>query len=307
MLAVVEELDTAGYETVLAGGGPGVKFVEENGYSEYEPLAVDFIGDYQDGSLVSVLSNSAPAVYERINQYRDWFAEETPALLLTDDISAAIAAAIAGQRYVYLSHDPAAFYTTTVERAGAWVRNRIARRTAEQFLLPKVWSGNPTIPGTTEIPPIAPRATGDEPDVDVLVVPSAFTIDPADLATALDARGRDVTLVGGDGWEVQESLQPYIAGANLVICSGYSTVMESAVAGTPCIALPATSEQRGVVDALVDEPGFYAADSVQGVEALLDSVRPPDAHENGATTVADIVSTYLPDPGDAGASGASAD
>lgn len=313
MLAVVEELDAAGYETVIAGGGPGAKFVEENGYSEYEPLAVDFIGDYQDGSLVEVLSNSAPAVYERVNQYRTWFAEEAPAILLTDDICAAIAAALSGQRYVYLSHDPTAFYTTTVERAGAWVRNRIALRTAEQFLLPKVWSGDPTIPGATEIPPIAPGPAGDEVDVDgdvdvdVLVVPSAFTIDPADLAAALDARGRDVTLVGGDDWEVQESLQPYIAGANLVICSGYSTVMECAVAGTPCIVLPATSEQRGVVDALADEPGFYTADSIQRIESLLDIVESPVAHENGAQTVAEIVSTYLPDPGDPAASGASAD
>ncbi len=306
MLAVVEELEAAGYETVLAGGGPGTKFVEATGYTEYAPLDVDFVGDYQGGGLLDVLRNSGPAVYERVSQYRSWFDDETPVLLVTDDISAAIAATLHGQRYVYVSHDPADFYTTTVERAGAWLRNRIAGRGAEQFLLPKVWTGDPSIPGADDVPPMAPAGDAPEEDVDVLVVPSAFSVDPDRLADALEAKGRDVTQVGGDDWEVQESLQPFIAGANLVICSGYSTVMEAAVAGTPCIVLPATSEQRGVVDALADTPGFYAADSIAGVEALLDAVEAPEPRENGAKRIAEIAATYLPDPVRAD-SGASAD
>ncbi|MCG1003420.1 MULTISPECIES: glycosyltransferase [Halobacterium] len=296
MLAVVEELEGAGYDVVLAGGGPGTKFVEANGYTEFEPRDLDFVGDFQGGGLLDVLKHSGPAIYERISQYREWFDREAPALLVTDDISAAIAASLHGQRYVYLSHDPADFYANPVERVGAWVRNRVARRGAEQFLVPKVWDGDPSIPGADGVPPMAPAGGAPEADVDVLVVPSEFSVDPDRLADALEARGRDVTLVGGDDWELQESLQPFIAGANLVICSGYSTVMEAAVAGTPTIVLPATSEQRGVVDALADTPGFYAADSIAGVEALLDSVRAPDPHANGAKRVAEVAATYLPEP-----------
>ncbi|NIC00637.1 glycosyltransferase [Halobacterium sp. R2-5] len=308
MLAVVEELQAAGYETVLAGGGPGTKFVEANGYTEYEPLDVDFVGDFQGGGLLDVLRNSGPAVYERVSQYREWFDAEAPDLLVTDDISAAVAATLHGQRFVYVSHDPAEFYTTTVERAGAWLRNRIARRGAEEFLVPKVWSGDPSIPGAVDVPPMAPDGGAPEEDVDVLVVPSEFSVDADGLAEALAAKGRDVTLVGGDGWEIQESLQPFIAGADLVICSGYSTVMEAAVAGTPCIVLPATSEQRGVVDALADTPGFYAADSIAGVEALLDSVEAPEPHANGAKRIAEIAASYIPEPGPSGSdSPASAD
>jgi hypothetical protein len=307
MLAVVEELEAAGYDTVIAGGGPGTKFVEANGYTEYEPLPVDFIGDLQGGSVLDVLANSAPAVYERVREYREWFDDEAPDLLVTDDISAAIAAALHGQRYVYVTHDPSAFYTTAIERAGAWVRNRIALETAEQFLLPKVWSGHPTIPGADEVPPMAPAGDRVEDDVDVLFVPSEFSVDADRLADALEARGRSVTLVGGDGWETKASLQPYVAGADLVVCSGYSTVMESAVAGTPCIVLPSTSEQRGVVDALSDTTGFYAADSVEGIEALLDGIEAPEPRENGAKRVAEVAASYLPDPGDAGQSSASAD
>ncbi|WP_336038173.1 glycosyltransferase [Halobacterium yunchengense] len=296
MLAVVEELEAAGYDTVIAGGGPGVKFVEANGYTEYEPPDVDFVGDYQDGNLLAVLRNSAPAVYERVDRYRAWFDREVPALLVTDDISAAVAATLHGQRFVYVSHDPSGFYDTAVERAGAWVRNRLARRGAEQFLLPKVWDGAPTIPGAVEIPPMAQLATGEPADVDVLVVPSAFSVDPDELADRLEARGRSVTLVGGDDWETQESLQPFVAGADLVVCSGYSTVMECAVAGTACVVVPATSEQRGVVDALADTPGFYAADSIADVEALLDDAAPPEPRANGAARVAEVAATYLPEP-----------
>jgi hypothetical protein len=301
MLAVVEELEAAGYDVVIAGGGPGTKFVEANGYTEFEPLDLDFVGDYQGGGLLDVLRNSGPAVYERVKQYRGWFDDEAPALLVTDDISAAIAASLHGQRYVYVSHDPAAFYSTAVERAGAWVRNRIAGRGAEQFLHPKVWAGDPSIPGAEDVPPMAPVGDAPDADVDVLVVPSEFSVDPDRLADALEASGRDVTLVGGDDWELQESLQPFIAGADLVICSGYSTVMEAAVAGTPCIVLPATSEQRGVVDALADTPGFYAADSIAGVEALLDNVEAPEPRENGAKRVAEVAASYLPDAADASA------
>ncbi|MGB9965486.1 glycosyltransferase [Halobacterium sp. CBA1126] len=296
MLAVLEELEAAGYETALAGGGPGTKFVEANGHTEFEPTVVDFVEDLQDGSLVEVARNSVPALYDRIQQYRAWFDEEAPNLLVTDDVSAAIAASLHGQRYVYVSHDPAAFYESTVERAGARLRNGIAGRGAEQFLVPKVWRGDPSIPGADDVPPMAPVDDAPPEDVDVLVVPSEFSVDPDRLADALEARDRDVTLVGGDDWELQESLQPFVAGANLVVCSGYSTVMEAAVAGTPCVVLPATSEQRGVVDALADTPGFYAAESVAGVEALLDDVEAPEPRENGAKRVAEVAATYLPDP-----------
>jgi len=296
MLAVAEELAAAGYEVVLAGGGPGTKFVEANGHTEFEPTVVDFVEDLQDGSLLEVVRNSVPALFERVGQYREWFDDEAPALLVTDDISAAIAASLHGQRYVYVAHDAAGFYDAAVERVGARARNRIAGHRAEQFLQPKVWDGDPSIPGADPVPPMAPSGSAPEADVDVLVVPSAFSVDPDRLADALEAAGRDVTLVGGDDWELQPSLQPFIAGANLVICSGYSTVMEAAVAGTPTVVLPATSEQRGVVDALADATGFYAAESIAGVEALLDTVEAPEPRENGAERVAAVAATHLPDP-----------
>jgi UDP:flavonoid glycosyltransferase YjiC (YdhE family) len=292
MLAVVERLEAAGYETVMAGGGPGTRFVEKNGHTEYEPAAVEFIDDFQNGGLFDVVRNSGPALYSRVQQYRAWYRAQSPALILADGIPAAIAAAADGRDYVYVSHDPAAFYENRVERLGAVVRNRLAMRTAERFLLPKVWEGEPTIPGAEVIGPLAPEGDAAPADVDVLLVPSAFSIDPERLAAALRARGREVTLVGGEDWETAPTLQPYIEGANLVVCNGYSTVMEAAVAGTPCLVLPTTSEQHGVADALSETRGFYAATSLDGVESLLDRVESPRPQPNGAERAAEVVADY---------------
>ncbi len=295
MLAVASQLEEAGYEVVLAGGGPGTKFIEVNGYDEFEPTTVDFVEDYQrEGGLVDAIQHSGPAVVQRIAEYREWMVEQDPDLLVADDLSAAVAAALARQRYVYISHDPREFYATPVERTAGWVRNLLARGTTDRFLLPKVWSGEPTIPGAIEIPPIAPQTGRVEGSVDVLVVPSAFTVDPDRLVEEMEARGRSVTLVGGDEWSVEQSLQPYIAGANLVVCSGYSTVMESAVAGTPCVILPETSEQRGVGEAIADLTGFYTAESVSDVVSLLDRTETPESQQNGTWRVVDAVRDIVP-------------
>lgn len=295
MMAVASHLEEAGYEVVLAGGGPGTQFIEANGYEEFEPTTVDFVGDFQrDGGVIDVLQHSAPAVVRRIREYRSWLLEEEPDLLVTDDLSAAVASALARQRYVYVSHDPREFYANPVERGAGWLRNLLARGTTDKFLLPKVWEGEPSIPGAVEIPPLAPQNGHVEESVDVLVVPSAFTVDPEELAEDLEERGRSVTLVGGDDWSVEQSLQPYIAGANLVVCSGYSTVMEAAVAGTPCVIVPETSEQRGVGDAITELTGFYAADSVAEVMSFLNRIESPERHENGTGQVVDAVRDIMP-------------
>ena len=292
MLAVVDRLEAAGYETVMAGGGPGAKFVEENGHREYEPATVAFVEDFQNGGFLDVLRNSGPGLYDRVQEYRAWYRAQSPALVLADGISAAIAAAADDREYLYVSHDPAAFYDNPVERVGAVVRNRLAMRTATRFLLPKVWDGDPTVSGAEVIPPLAPERDTTARDVDVLLVPSAFSVDPDRLADTLRARGREVTLVGGEDWETEPTLQPYIAGANLVVCNGYSTVMEAAVAGTPCLVLPTTSEQQGVVDALSETPGFYSAASLGEITGLLGDVESPQPQPNGAGRIAELAAAY---------------
>ena len=47
MLAVAKALEARGVGVSLAGGGPGAKYVEHNGYEQFSPTAVDFVSDYQ--------------------------------------------------------------------------------------------------------------------------------------------------------------------------------------------------------------------------------------------------------------------
>jgi len=300
MLAVAEALADAGYEFEIAGGGPGEPFVEANGYTEHPLPTVDFIESYQGeetarGSARGVLDDVADST-RRIRAYVSWLRELDPIAFVTDDFSGCIAGALARQRLFYVSHDPVGFYETTPERASAQVRTRFPTFAAETFCFPTVWDGEPDIPGTTRVGPMAPvddTPASELPDVDVLVVPSAFSVDEHELAAALAERGREATLVGGEDWTLQPSLQPYIRAADLVVCSGYSTVMEAAVAETPCVVLPATSEQRGVAAAIADVQGFAVAKSIEDVVDQLGTLDPPSGHENGALTIAEIVDDAL--------------
>jgi len=290
MLAVAERLADAGCEFEIAGGGPGERFVEANGYEEHPLPTVDFIGGYQ-GDGGGVVLEGVPNLLARVRAYVRWLRDLEPDVFLTDDITGCFAASLARQPYVYVSHDPTAFYETVPERASAWIRNRVPGITAEAFLFPKVWEGPPDIEAAVPVGPIAPAAPDDDalPEVDVLVVPSAFSVDESELADELAKLGRAATLVGGEDWELQPSLQPYVRAADLVVCSGYSTVMESAVAGTPCVVLPETSEQRGVAAALSRTPGFGVAQSIDDVLGHLGTLERPEARENGAATIADVV------------------
>jgi len=292
MLAIAEALADRGYAFEISGGGPREPFVEANGYTERDLPEVDFIGGYQGGSEARVVRDGVPDLIARVRDYMDRLDELEPATFLTDDICGCLAASLARQHYVYVSHDPTAFYDTVPEQASAWIRNRIPGVTAEAFCFPKVWDGPPHIDAAIPVPPIAPQddtPAEELPDVDVLVVPSAFSVDEAEVAAAFAAEDREATLVGGAEWELQPSLQPYIRAADLVVCAGYSTVMEAAVAGTPCVVLPETSEQRGVADALEGTQGFAAAESLEEVLEYLGALEAPEHYENGAETIADVV------------------
>jgi UDP:flavonoid glycosyltransferase YjiC (YdhE family) len=289
MLAIATAIEDAGYEIVLAGGGPGTPFVEANGYEEFEPTPVDFVTDYQRGGTLDTLRHSVPNTVRRVREYRDWLDTHDPDLLVTDDPTAAVAAWRDSQCYFYLAHDPAELYTDWGERAGARVRNGLPLRTAERFFHPKVWAGEPAITGAEPIPPIAPDSGSTAEPVDVLLVPSAFSLEQSRVVDLLEDRGHEVTVVGGDEWTTQPSLQPSIENATLVVCSGYSTIMEAAVAGTPCLVLPSTSEQRGVAGAIEDIDGFATAETIEELSAALDELGQPEAFDNGVPRVVEAV------------------
>jgi hypothetical protein len=334
MLAIAEALSDAGASVEMAGGGAGSRFVELNGYDEFEPTDVDFIESYQGGTIREVLAGSVPASADRVADYVGWLRDTEPDALVTDDMFAAIAAARLDVPLYALKHDVPGLYRDRIERTGARFHTGLQLATTRAFFYPAVWPPSDLDPeGATRVPPVAlagdgepgarandgeARAGGDDgPDVagDVLVVPSHYS-DLGRVADHLDRQGYDVCHVGNDDWEPVPSLLPHVRAADVVVCSGYSTVMDAAVAGTPCVVHPATDEQEAVADWIdrFDVAGFAVApEPLDVLEAVASQPTAPD-FENGADVVAERVLDDLrtlhraensPTAGVAGVTGAS--
>ena len=305
MLAIANELERAGAEVLLAGGGAGARFVALNGYDAFEPTNVDFIDSYQDGSLREVVTGSVPASARRVRDYVAWLRETEPDALVTDDMFAAMAAARTDIPLYVLKHDMPALYRDRIERAGARFHTRFQLATAREFFYPAIWPASADDPdGATRVPPVA--LDGDDGEAvdaaDVLLVPSHYS-EFGDLADRLERRGHDVLNVGDDDWEATPSLLPYVRGADVVVCSGYSTIMDAAVAGTPCVIVPETDEQTAVADWIerFDTAGFVVAEDTPAALAAVESPPPEPRYDNGAATIAtrvmaDLDETGTPEP-----------
>lgn len=295
MLAVAKALEARGATVTLAGGGPGARFVERNGYEQFEPASVDFIGDYQGGSLARVLTHSLPNSARRVYDYVNWLRRERPDALVTDDMFAAMATDFTDIPLYACTHNASSYYDAVIEQGFTWLLNHHQLHAAEAFLYPAVWPpdrGDP--PGVMYVPPIALDLGGEDrppAEMDVLLVPSAYSHGFETLADRLEAAGYDVTLVGGPDWECVPALLPHLRAADKVVCSGYSTVMEAAVAGTPCIIYPFTDEQHGVSRVVERRglDGFQVEHSISHVVRAVGQSLDAPAYENGAGRTAEYV------------------
>jgi hypothetical protein len=295
MLAVAKALEDRGATVRLAGGGPGKRFVELNGYEEYVPTVVDYIGDYQDGgNVLRVVTHSVPMSGKRVYDYVQWLRRIEPDALVTDDMFAAMAASVTGTPLHVLTHNSPHFYETVAETAATWLLTKHQLYESEQFLYPAVWPPCDDDPdGVTHVPPVALECDEDrEVDpFDVLVVPSHYSDSLDELVTGLRDDGHSVTEVGDEDWEPVPAMLPHLEAADVVVCSGYSTVMEAAVAGTPCIIWPFTDEQRGVGRVIQEAgvTGFQVEHSVPHIRRAV--ANPPDSpsFENGAAVAADAI------------------
>lgn len=288
MLAIANALERAGAEIHLAGGGVGSQFIDLNGRTSYEPTVVDFIGDYQNGTTTDVLTGSIPDSARRIRELTNWFRKIDPDAVVTDDMFAAVAAVQAGIPQYVIKHDMPGIYEDYAERLGAKLHCSFQFAAARLFFYPAVWNPSQTDPAeAVSVPPIALDGPNEDlpDDLDVIIVPSYYS-DLTEVADQLTKLDKKVLNVGSEDWEPVPSLLPYLREANVIICSGYTTIMEAAVAGTPCIVLPATNEQDGVASRLHDIKGFKVVDTVDEIIASIDTNLQSPEYENGAPIVA---------------------
>lgn len=293
MLAIVQALEERGATVRIAGGGPGTQFVRVNGYEPYIPTTVDFIDTRQFG-VGDVFTDSVPSALRRVRGFSEWLRRESPAALVTDDMFATMAATLTQTPVYHLTHNTPGLYKQFIERTATAALTWYHKVATRSFFYPAVWEPSEVDPaGVTRIPPVALESDNAAPEIDVLVVPSFYSSGTETLTARLRSAGREVTHVGGPEWETVRSLFPYIESASVVVCSGYSTVMEAAVAGTPCVVWPFTDEQRGVARLLRRTEGFAV---VETGRAVTERVTDPPARpqfENGTDTVARLVMADL--------------
>ena len=299
MLAIANALEEEGANVSFGGGGAGTEFVALNGYDAVEPTTVDFIDTYQEGSLWQSVRHSVPASLGRIADCQAWLASTEPDAVVTDDMFAAMAASRCDIPLYVLKHDMPGLYLNPLERGGAQFHTLFQLSAAKEFFYPVVWPESGVDPDrATRIPPVA---LDGEPavrdDAEIVVVPSHYSsLDR--VADHLCRQGYDGVNVADDDWEAVPSLLPYIRGADCVVCSGYSTIMDAAVAGTPCVVHPATDEQDAVAEWIqrFDVTGFTVAP--EPIDVLDAVATPPDEPEfrNGADVIAGRVLTDVRDP-----------
>ncbi|MFB6082541.1 MAG: glycosyltransferase [Halanaeroarchaeum sp.] len=294
MLAVAEALTARGATVELAGGGPGAGFIEMNGFEEFEPTDLDFIDrrEGEEGSVLAGLTHAAPRVLARLRDFANWIDRTDPDVLLTDDPFAAIPALVTGVPFFRIDHSSVACYDEPFERLAYRVFNRLSLEAGEGFFFTSVHQNPyPTRENLIPVGPIAhqPDDPADVDPFDALVIPGTYSSGFEDIAERLAEEGRDVTLVGGDDWEVVPSMTPYNAAADVVVCTGFSSIAEAVVSGTPAVVYPFIDCQRGIADAIeaADVPGIEVVHSVdEAVAAARDPPDPP-TFENGAEAVAD--------------------
>ncbi len=297
MLGIVQALEQRGADVHIAGGGPGTKFVELQGYDVYRAAVVEFIRDYQYSSapVLNVLTGSLRGSHRRIRDLLGWIRRTDPDVLITDDIFAVAAATVTRTPFYVVSHNASSLYDAVFDQAIWWGINRYQTMASMEFLYPAVWPPVEDDPSRVRrIPPIALEGadSGATPnDSDVLVVPSAYSKRFDELADRLRRRGHRVEHVGGEGWQTVPTLLPWIRAADVVVCSGYSTVMEAAVAGTPCVIWPFTDEQEGVARRieLTGVRGFGVERSLRHTIREIESPPSAPSHPNGIDRVAETV------------------
>jgi UDP-N-acetylglucosamine:LPS N-acetylglucosamine transferase len=292
MLAIAQQLEDREIEVEITGGGTGEKFLELNDRETYSPSTIHYTSKYYEEGLFSALKHLATSLRSRVSDLKAWLRDQDPDVVITDDPLVPFICMYEGLDYYIVSHWSWKMPENRLEKTVTWTVNKISTLKVSRFLYPAVWEDlEPR--KADKIGPVAPEGLEKELDFDVLVVPTKMKDRTDEFVDELEEY--DLEVVGSDNWELQPSLQPYIEEADVVICGGYSTVMEASVAGTSCVIVPYTSEQEGIANILDGYRGYrkYTGDireDISQVEVL-------EPRENGAEDVAEFVSGDLENKG----------
>ena len=292
-IPVAKEFEARGCEVAIGGGGQGEPFVDMNGFDQPDLTKVAVKGSTPLSFLRHTLFDLIPSAGRRYRELDDWLAAEDPDVLVTDDIFAAIVAIRQGIPFYRIDD------LTTELFGPVWgtplsIYNRLSLRFGEGIVVSSLWADQPDPPGITRVGPLAQEGDGEVAPYDVLLNPGTHGENFAAIREALEANGYDVRTVGDDEWETKPAMTPYTAAADVVVCTGYSSIADTVVAGTPCVIYPFLPFQKALADRAeeLDIKGVSKATSVtevlDQVEGYCRSEEAPD-YDNGAPAFVDAV------------------
>jgi UDP-N-acetylglucosamine:LPS N-acetylglucosamine transferase len=294
-IPVAKEFEARGIDVSMAGGGQGKRFVEMNGFEHPDLTTVAVKGSTPLAFLKHTLFDLIPSSIRRLIEVHQWLKEEDPDILITDDVFAGLAAAAQGIEFYRIDH------LTTDLFGPVWgtplkIYNEVSLQFGEGIIVTSLWADEEAPKGTRRVNPLAQEgdSDGDIESYDVLINPGTHGENFDEIRDRLEADGYDVRTVGDDDWETKPTMTPYTEAADVVICTGFSSIADTVVAGTPCVIYPFLPFQKALADKAErkDIEGVSKATTVSEVveqaEYYCESDERPD-YENGAPEFVDIV------------------
>jgi UDP-N-acetylglucosamine:LPS N-acetylglucosamine transferase len=293
-IPVAQELESRGVEVTVAGGGQGKPFVEMNGYEHPDLTTVAVKGDTLFSFLRHTLFDLVPSSFRRLRELNGWLKDEDPDVLVTDDVFAGMAAARHGIEFYRIDHLTPGMLDL---RWDALLRlyDRTSLVFCEKIIVSSLWKEEDTPEGFELVGPLAQEGDKEVEEYDVLLNPGTHGENFEEVRSRLEERGLEVKMVGSDDWEIQPTMTPHTEAADCVVCTGYSSIADTVVAGTPCVVYPFLPFQKSLAEKAERKgtDGVLKADTVEEVVEKAErccngEIEAPE-YENGAEEFVDVL------------------
>ncbi len=287
------------YEDVIveiAGGGPGAKFVEMNGFDEFRPTDIDFIGKREETNSAWAAALNTLGATSRANDFRKWLKEVDPDVVLTDDPYAFLVSCLRRDKVYRLDHMRTGMFGRKFDNFNQFIMEKLSALCAEKTFVTSLSSSITLDSGQHPVGPTMymPENYEDIDDFDVLIIPGTYSTGFRGLKESLVDKGLEVVMVGDEDWETVPSMYPYIKAADHVVCTGFSSIAESAVAGTHCIVDPFIEGQEAIAEQIENED-IEGISVCREIDEIIEEIEKGGSEtpsfENGSKQVAESIVT----------------
>ena len=295
-IPIAQELESRGQEVVMDGGGPGQRFAEMNGFGhdDYHFPTIPVISSSPISIIKRGLLEVLPSAVKRFKTSVSFLRNEDPDKVVTDDHTMILASTLMNYELYTVNHLRPQFFSG-IGKIGASLFDKFSLLRGEKIFFTTIWSDETEEGDVEYVNPLAQEGEGEIEPYDVLLIPGSFGDSFGEVRELLEAEGLNVRTVGDESWETKASMTPYTEAAECVVCTGFSSIADTVVAGTPCIVFPHLHMQELLTEQIDkrDIKGVSTAYSVEeAVEKSIEvcegeSERPE--FENGAPEVADIL------------------